>query len=419
MRRSYLWALTALGLAGCATEIVDPPEYFVEQQWTSGIARLGRSLTPVYPPSEDYQVGDIYAVGNLDNIVVDPAVRAFVPSAVRLGTSSRAVADLHAIYANRLKLPHSVIDGSGATANLKVGTEFKATSAKDERRESGMLTPTPILALPAFTIASGTVDKFGASFASGAFGLLFGGASQKDTLLSISIEAGETYGLDVITADRELSEFCSGGKCAERNLLRYLNRTVAHNTGITFVNAKALMVTRVYMTRKINYNYTFSSAQAFEAAATAADLTANAAAQTAVVEHDALSNIVKSLPTAAADPAKASADQARNQVMIALVNDLGANLNKLADSKQNGAFFVHASYQNNSVTLTQVFARPVVIAYNALWLEDDQKSPKQGPSPEGYSTSQSEGPRIQPKSPDPFKPIPPPILPLKVAPKAI
>ncbi len=61
MRASVsLSVLGCLVLVACSTP--DPGNEFVENQWNTSIRRLGADVQSVYPPTEDIQMGDVYAI---------------------------------------------------------------------------------------------------------------------------------------------------------------------------------------------------------------------------------------------------------------------------------------------------------------------------------------------------------------------
>ncbi len=237
-------------------------------------------------------------------------------------------------------------------------------AAKDTH--GSQLTPVSIVAFPEFNIASGSLDKFGGTFATSAFGAIFGGAYQKDVNLSVKIKQGETYGLNAPQADRSLENFCKSGNCDSDYLIHLLNDGIGRKSGSNFCWAEPIYVQRVYSTRSIDYQYSFTSASAFKAAASVANASAEGAVQTAAIQQQALSKIIGADKTTAAvqstDP-----KSVKDQVMASLVSGLGDTLNQLASANANGAYFLSAAYSNQSVTLTQVFDRPVVFGYSGLF----------------------------------------------------
>jgi hypothetical protein len=364
MIKWHVFPIASLLLSACSSQPSDDTS-FVQSQWTKGIQKLGLGLTPVYPPSEDYQVGDVYAVGTLCHEPEDKAERDKLPRAIRIGTANDTQAQLAATYRRRFLFPRTPIKDVSGIAAINLATPLPTqTAAKDTH--GGQLTPVPIVAFPEFNIASGSLDKFGGTFATSAFGAIFGASYQKDVNLSVKIKQGETYGLDAPRADNSLNNFCKSGVCNSNYLVQLLNQSIAPKIRYNFCSAQPIYVQRVYATRSIDYQYSFASAYAFKAAASVANAAAAGAVQTAAVQQSALSKIVGADKTTDV-PQPTDANSVKDQVMASLVSGLGDSLNQLASAQANGAYFLSASYSSQTVTLTQVFDRPVVFGYSGLY----------------------------------------------------
>ena len=349
---------SVLVLTGCST-LSEPDMGFVQDEWAKGVQRLGRNLFPVYPPSEDYQVGDIYAIGipcGEDLATVDKKDMV----GVRIGTSDPRE-KIYRSYANRLRFPQTAF-ADGDKIDRKV--EPRQTWPRDAH--GPQLTPASIVAFPEFSLASGTLDKFGGTFGNGAFGVIFGRSAKTDTILDVRVKEGETYGIDVVDADDALSRFCSVGRCDDGKIGEYLNRTLVSTPTKKICPGYIMYISRVYMTRQLIYQYSFDTAQAFEVAVSAASATASE--KTAQARQEALKKIMEAKleENAKRDPGFLEASSLRDKIAYDLTNDLQDDLKNLAEAGSNSAFFLSSSYANRSIKLDQVFRRPVVFAYSGI-----------------------------------------------------
>ena len=89
---TLLLALTMVVLRPLAAGPGDPTAYQIEHQWNESIGRLG--IQPVFPPEEDFFVGDVWAV------VAGPLDRPFLGKAVRISHL-----DLRSLITNHQHVP--------------------------------------------------------------------------------------------------------------------------------------------------------------------------------------------------------------------------------------------------------------------------------------------------------------------------
>jgi hypothetical protein len=229
MKSTMATAAAALLLASCSTGDVLDDMNFVQRDWEKSIRRLGAGINPVYPPSEDYQIGDVYAVRdcgkrtNPDGRNVVAAVKiADIPEARRL---------LDQYYRNRVRLP----DTASALVNNAASGKFskeKGQRSDDpgtgnnvfvRSNDNGFDDALSITAFPNYTIAAGKAFNFAGSLAGSAFGLIFGAAATKDTEVSLELGANSTFGLPAYAAENLITTFCSrDNKCSDDRLKRAL-----------------------------------------------------------------------------------------------------------------------------------------------------------------------------------------------------
>jgi hypothetical protein len=369
MMRSALAFILVPGiflLSGCQS--APPDSSFVAKQWSESIGSL--NISPVYPPTEDLQVGDVFIA--LEGAPLEKgsdylARAAFLDHVDVTGK-------LNELYKSRFSFPE--------TADPVQGKIWKQNEAKqDVFKPPATITRLPLVAFPGFTVVKVRSAQLNASYPVQAFQFLFGASYSDDASVTISIPAAETYGIGIYDAAQILTGWClrSDAEICGGRSLRFFARNFS-----TFPPDRyqpiLYIVSRVYYARSITYKYSSNSVAALRAsaaqAAAAALPQANAAAAAAAaaapspcpaagnqvtvnVGSDGKSTVAKDNPPAAAAPKPA--------------DDAGAVLDaaqqKLAQSglvsSMPGVSLSVSSLDGKSIELTQTFAHPVAIGYLA------------------------------------------------------
>jgi hypothetical protein len=233
-----------------------------EGQWSRAIAQYG--IEPVFPPEEDFAVGDLF-VQIVRDEDPDPSARGKVEES----TAFRATAvkldhidvrpELDEIYA---KLPFfgelASETGSGQTDPGLFRHQRKAL---------------PIAAFPGVTV-SGTQQAAGRLSGMGLG--LFGFAASNENLERLELPAIETYGLPSVAAQTALNQYCSATYtktiCSEETARRYLRPLVGDRILAQYLDPRDLkphypikirlfMVSRVYLARAIINQVRFGRAE--------------------------------------------------------------------------------------------------------------------------------------------------------------
>ena len=171
--------------------IPDPGPEDVAAAWNTSIGRLG--IQPLYPPTEDFGVGDVLAV------VADSENVPLLGKAVRI-----AHIDLRDLI-----LASTVEPVFADTADLAAGASFRkqdrtevATDSKDRRITLA------ISAFPGITISHVTQSAAAAGNATG----WFGSARNGNQVEEIQIKGAETYGVSTIEAIVKFNNWCRDEK---------------------------------------------------------------------------------------------------------------------------------------------------------------------------------------------------------------
>jgi hypothetical protein len=180
----------------------------VEEEWNSAITKLG--VEPVYPPEEDINVGDVFAIVTYDSLPQFGIVNsALANHAVRLWRIdlSEAVASN---YKNTYVFPRNA---SGTP--LKEGVASQPSSSSifnlvDQRSEL------PIVSFPRFGVSDSRGAKFNGP------GFFFSGfwsaEANSNAEMEVSITRTQTYGIPYLVAQNALLNFCTkqfGSACED------------------------------------------------------------------------------------------------------------------------------------------------------------------------------------------------------------
>jgi hypothetical protein len=370
-------AFTGTLLAGgCSSLDADLPDRdFIRNQWSYSISRLGFSA--IYPPSEDVEVGDVYAVAEFCNPNDPAAVKARDPHPVKIASINLGPR-LSAYYAKRLQFGSTTAKDTAKDYLPQPGSVNKGGVFVPDHRSS-----IPLQALPEFELARGSFTRVAASIPLPFAGLFGAFASQEKLDIAIKVPYSETYGLPAYEAIDALRSFCSANRrdglspCDEANVMRALASATYQVADIC--KPHVVMVGRVFSTRKIEYHYNFSSGSALAAQVvvtldTAVAMQKKAAtlvAATAPQTPPTGVNVVA--PT---NPATGAA-AVRDQVLGALLTQVSNDLEELKASQAPGATFSFARFGSDGIALLQTFERPIAIGYTQIRL--DTITPSQNP----------------------------------------
>jgi len=198
----------------------------------------------------------------------------------------------------------------------------------------------PIVGFPDSTIASAKVETAGLGFLSGIRALFSGATRTRSESVQIKIPEAETYGVGAEEALRLLTHFCSASpSCTNAGARAALSlpRDEEERISIRFI-------TRVYLTRSIDYHYGSD--------------TAVAAAVRAALDRSATNQP----PAPAASPGAAPPTGTPQQILESARTQAIRELEGLGQGGQ----LTSASVTSAGAVLKMQFARPVAIGYQCL-----------------------------------------------------
>lgn len=322
-------------LAGCDTLREEPGITYARS-----VQQLG--INPVYPPREDLQVGDLYAVEDHTQAGRLKARDAYIDTV-------NLTRQIQEYLRTRYKFSDTNLDTKVVSPNTQVVPQ------KPQKDATGGLIPArsdlqtlPISGLPEIEVDSGiTVGVQGQPQGLAA---LFGFEAAKTLKMSLRFGGVTSYSVPLIDAHDRLDAYCSdpqtAGNCSSASLASLINQrfNLADGEAGSVKAASIYLVDKVYLARQITY--TFNDAILAAAAASALGSAGTAPA----------------VSTTAIDKAVAKGDSS----MINALADMQNSLNDAAakNGAPGGAFSI-AGVSVNGVSFNEVFERPVVVGYEA------------------------------------------------------
>ena len=200
----------------------------------------------------------------------------------------------------------------------------------------------PIVAFPSSTVATANAQTVGLGVLSGIRAFFSGAMRTTSESVQIKIPEAETYGVGAEDAHRLLSQFCKANfSCTLTGVREALSLPADQADKVDLY-----FVTRVYLTRSIDYEYGSD--------------TAVAAAVRAVLDRSGTGQ--RPAPPATPGPQTPTATQTPQQMLESARTQVIQGLGGLGQGGQ----LTSASSAGAGVVLKMQFARPVVIGYRAI-----------------------------------------------------
>jgi hypothetical protein len=330
--------------------LVPPPpaaiEAGVEEQWERIIGQY--NLDPVYPPQEDFAVGDLFV-----EIVNDKDPDPNIPAERRITETSpfnkRAPKLAHVNVKQDLKEAYSAIPYFGSIIVVPVGVGAAPLGLFEQQLGALPIAAFPDLATHSATQAVASIPLRWLH----AFG--FGASSAADSKVTLH---ALTYGLPNADADAALSKFCTDEQtkavCTEKEIRRYARSLIGPHAEAEYlgqdlhshysVEIRCFMVVRVFLATDI-------ATQTRVERALSGRVTVSAQSQPA--QGDAGG------PTGATGPGVAGESQAQ-------LSELAKRVALLEQSTGGGNY---VSDNSRSLGIQSTFARPVAVGYIPMLFE--------------------------------------------------
>lgn len=376
----------ALFLAACATA----QRQDTQSTYSNNVAKLG--LTPVYPPREDIQVGDIYLLSTTKPPVADEnqTVQDIIANSrfddtvsIYIGSNAALLHKSESYLKSRVVFQKTNAYRETSTAKKHQPDQYEQDSNTFQTRANREITSLPIVAFPEITLNAGFSNSIGIVRALHAIGL-GSAANTKVTLDFNDVRAygvpkntvfvdAQKYGSDaykkLTVASDDIEEQISA-KIRTQIFRISRNNPAKARTIETDISKRCYtvsVITKVYLTRKITYNY--SNARIISAAIKRVkDGTEN---KTATVNNPTIISI--KLPAATTGNNDLEIDTATQTA----IND---NVVNAISGAAQGDGLSFQGWDALGMRFSRDFERPVVIAYEAV-TRNPANRPGEGRSP--------------------------------------
>jgi len=236
----------------------EQPKLSVAKQWNEAIQKLG--FEPLYPPVEDIQVGDVFAM------ITDDAVS---DSATDEPFAGRSIKLLHLDMTKEIEDAYRVVyqfpstnsrpeqDGQVWPQAISTDSLFKPPATR---------TALPLVLFPRFTITNVKGASGSASTMSQLLNGTFGADAHSTETVEVRFSATETYGIPAVPAELRLIDFCDDAAtksfCSEQGLRKQLSILIGkriddkvkdRKTGVERprFSVELALVSRVFLARSI------------------------------------------------------------------------------------------------------------------------------------------------------------------------
>jgi hypothetical protein len=363
--RSWFWQLLAtVALVALAFVLIrpfseqrDPDAADVAAAWNDSIQRLG--ILPLYPPAEDFYVGDLWAVivANDDSAQKQQPGRSTLAGLatrvqyIDLRQEMQEARQRQPIFSETIEVPKQ------SASFRKVGS----AEIGDTPPTSQIITT--LAAFPGITITHRTRGTVSLGYS--VFGFSIGRDNQR--IEEIRIPVAESYGVPTVTAIARLNEWCQAPStafyCDDEHVRRLIafsvdNGVLALENGKYRTRIQLRLVTRVFLTREIQHRRSVvgaGSASGQAGATKPAEKPPNGETPTANSPPSLDQRVSDAVASAAANPAAGT-----------------------AAGQTNGALSFTAG-NGSDIEINEVFQRPVAFGYRAITIDLQPLPPKRAP----------------------------------------
>jgi hypothetical protein len=346
MRGLFFVTVVTSFLSGCAGHVSDD----IQSKYTNRVRELG--LTPIYPPREEVQVGDIFVSSGYPG-KEEHEVHQYVKNLPQLVALAQANLDSRVVFTETAA--SATAANSSDTAELRNG--------RIETRRQHASDSLPIAVFPEITADAGASLNFGILAPLRALGL-FGGTR---TTVTLNFNDVRTYFAPTLpaiaVAQREVCQMTQSGEGAaalaviqkaavEEDQGRLIPESLTRS-GLKGREIVYRIVTRVYLTRSITYTYRNGQLLALAQS----NLTKQDAGAAPPQPAPAITivNITPANPAPATTDATSSQAQA-NEAIKALT----------AQNQRTDDGFQFAGFSALGLSINRTFKHPVAIAYEAI-----------------------------------------------------
>lgn len=339
MRRFWVFCVLIL-LAGCGLN----PEDELSIEYGKTVRKVG--IFPVYPPREEFQIGDVYM---WSQSVADPNDTV----SIYLTTIPWLRWEADRFMSSRIVFEDTATGSKDKAGHLSQTDLPEGSSGLVTREQAPALARTlPIAAFPSVTADAGFTSGIGLVEALAAVGLA-GGARTTVTLNFKDVRTYWAPSAAVFGRVRQevaaaIPQYYSAGEIERERLVRARRGAKAGACGGGRLCGISV-VTRVYLTRSIDYTYR------------------NARIVSAAIKYAETAAARPTVPNAP-DVVVNVSTQGDSAVEKATLDTLRTEVDTMTSSKAEGASFQFTGWDARGVTFSSTFQRPVVVGWDGIEL---------------------------------------------------
>jgi hypothetical protein len=363
---AILWIIYAQFFSQRRQAHIDPE--VSADEWDATMNRLG--IAPVFPPEEDLRVGDLYALlGDDIQATAPPKSRVEIRFGQAVKLDHLRVVDerLVDVYKSVVVFPPTAPRPADHTASWVQpdcsGPCFEGLKPRQQL---------PLVLFPGFTLAQARQASTGLSWAGATLRSVLGVTGETSQSVDISVPYAESYGIPSLMATGLLREYCDAATrrdvCTDETIRNQLSmvrgdsvyESVPGSNGQQYrYPVRLILISRVYLTRSIQYGF-------------AADSAIGAQARMVSQIQQRLSNEQEQarqgpVPSGQSDdPAKAQTTTTATQIAL---EEQRQRLEKVVQEASlataNGNLRVQIG-DSDHVYVDQTLPRPVTIGFNAV-----------------------------------------------------
>lgn len=338
-----LCVVLALAVSGCGR----PADTDLKLAYGKAVRQIG--VFPVYPPREEFQIGDIYM---WSQSIRDPndTVSVYLDSLPWMRQSADSFMATRIVFRNTIPAANTPANN---TIDLPPGPPVLAV--RGDMRDPELSASLPIAAFPTVTADAGFTAGLGLVSVLSAVGL----AGGNRTYVSLNFNDVRTYWVPSVevmanvhaTIGPLLSQRESIGR-VERNRLVALRKGAGTDPCANGRRCGVSVVTRVYLTRQIDYTYRNTRIVA----------AALRRAETEAAKAPAAPAVNVTVTTAADGSLPADIDRQ--------IADIRKQLAELSAGDAQGQSFRFESWDARGVTFASRYQRPVVVGWDGIDLHN-------------------------------------------------
>lgn len=342
-------------LLGCGTSVDEP----VSRAYGEAVRELG--IFPVFPPREEFQVGDVYIWSQSTRNPSDTL-------SVYISSLDWVRHEANTFLRSRVVFQNTSVNNAGTNRldQSDFPNDVGTAQTRGEIADASLLASLPITALPRVSADAGFTSGLGLVNLLSSLGLV-GGSRTTVTLDFTDVRTYWVPNVQVVgqidsLAPQIVGNYYGAGLRELSRSLQLRDRVSSDPCGVGRTCGMSV-ITRVYLTRQIDYTY--RNGKIIAAGLQRAD----------TIPEDGTPTRPPSAPTVTvniATNADGTVDGAQTEAQIAALRQ---QLTTLSTSTSRGQSLQFQAWDARGITFSQLYQRPVAVAWDGIEFEITESRP--------------------------------------------